>query len=270
MSKFLKAAALVPGLPQVLSTGLNPHYENVAKALRGVGDRFQREGVERVVYYSTQWISVLGHLYQAKEKLKGLHVDENWYALGDLPFDFKVDAAFARRLAEAASGAGYQTKLVDYEGFPVDTGTIVADRLLNQGRFKTNMVSCCVYSDFADTVKLAGTVQKAIDESGVKTALVCVSMLSGRFFTTDIDPREDHVSTPEDDQWNKRMLELFEKGQFEQAERLAPEYAGAARVDMGFKALAFLKGAGALQQGRAAKLSAYGPLYGTGAAVVEF
>lgn len=270
MSKMLKAAALVPGLPHVLSPELNPHYASLAKGLAAVGDRFKAEGVERVIYYSTQWISVLGHLYQAKEKLKGLHVDENWYALGDLPFDFKVDVPFAKKLAAAASASGYQTKLVDYEGFPVDTGTIVADKLLNKGRFKANMVSCCVYSDYADTVKLAGTIQKMIDEDGVKTGVVCVSMLSGRFFTTDIDPREDHVSNTDDDQWNKRMLELFERGHFDQAEKLAPEYAGAARVDMGFKALAFLRGVGALKERKAAKLHAYGPLYGSGAAVVEF
>ncbi len=270
MSQFLKGAALVPGLPQVLRPEMNPHYANLAKGLAAVGDRFQAEGVQRVVYYSTQWISVLGHLYQAKKDLKGLHVDDNWYALGDLPFDFKVDVPFAQKIAQNATDAGYQTKLVDYEGFPVDTGTIVADRLLNKGRFKANMISCCVYSDYADTVKLAGTIQKAIDADQVKTAVVCVSMLSGRFFTTDIDSREDHVSSQDDDQWNKRMLELFERGQFEQAEKLAPEYAGAARVDMGFKALAFLKGVGSLKQGKAAKLHAYGPLYGTGAAVVEF
>ncbi len=270
MSQFLKGAALVPGLPHVLSPDLNPHYANLAKGLAAVGDRFKAEGVERVIYYSTQWISVLGHLYQAKKDLNGLHVDENWYAMGDLPFDFKIDVPFAEKLAKEAAAQGYQTKLVDYEGFPVDTGTIVADRLLNKGRFKSNMVSCCVYSDYADTVKLSGLIQKAIDEGKVKTAVVCVSGLSGRWFTTDIDPREDHVSSKDDDQWNKRMLELFEKGHFDQAEKLAPEYAGAARVDMGFKALAFLRGAGALKQGKAAKLHAYGPIYGTGAAVVEF
>jgi 2-aminophenol/2-amino-5-chlorophenol 1,6-dioxygenase alpha subunit len=270
MSQNLIAAALVPGLPHVLSPELNSHYKNLAEGLEAIGDRFHAEGVERVIYYSTQWISVLGHLYQAKKDLQGLHVDENWYALGDLPFDFKVDVPFAQKLAQAASAKGYQTKLVDYEGFPVDTGTIVADRLLNKGRFKTNMVSCCVYSDFADTIRLAGTVRGAIDEGGAKTAVVCVSMLSGRWFTTDMDPREDHVSSPDDDQWNKRMLELFEKGQFDQAEKLIPEYAGAARVDMGFKAMAFLRGVGALKQGNAAKLHAYGPIYGTGAAVVEF
>ncbi len=270
LTKNLAGAALVPGLPHLLKPELNPHYASLAKALGAVGDRFKAEGVERVIYYSTQWISVLGHLYQAKAALKGLHVDDNWYALTDLPFDFKIDVPFAKRIAENATGAGYQTKLVDYEGFPVDTGTIVADRLLNKGRFRTGMVSCCVYSDFADTVKVAGTIAKAIAEDNVKTAVVCVSMLSGRFFTTDIDYREDHVSDAKDDEWNKRMLELLERGHFEQAVALAPEYAGAARVDMGFKALAFLKGAGALQQGKAARLGAYGPLYGTGAAVVEF
>ena len=122
MTNTLKAAALVPGLPHILKPELNQHYASLAKALSAVGDRFEKAGVERVVYYSTQWISVLGHLYQAKAKLSGLHVDENWYDLTDLPFDFKIDVPFAERMAKEAGANGYQTKLVEYEGFPVEIG----------------------------------------------------------------------------------------------------------------------------------------------------
>jgi 2-aminophenol/2-amino-5-chlorophenol 1,6-dioxygenase alpha subunit len=267
-SATLKAACLVPGLPHLLKPSLSPSYRALATAAEALGDQLERQGVERVIYYSTQWISVLGHLYQAKADLKGLHVDENWYELLDLPFAFQVDQPFAQRLAAAGTAAGYQTKLVDYEGFPVDTGTIVADRLLNKGRFRTNMVSCCVYSDYADTVKLASTVRETLAGDATPTALVTVSMLSGRFFTTDIDHREDHVSDAADDQWNQRVLDRLKAGKWDEVEKLLPEYARACKVDMGLKALAFLKGMGALRAG--AKVHAYGGVHGTGAAVIEF
>src|SRR5690606_3667061 len=133
---------------------------------------------------------------------------------------FKVDVPFAEKLAKSAAAEGYQTKLVDYDGFPVDSGTITADRLLNQTNAKTNMVSCCVYSDYADTVKLAGTVRSAIDADNKPTAVVIVSGLSGRWFTREIDFADDRVSDPTDDKWNQRMLALFEAGDYGNAEKL--------------------------------------------------
>ena len=52
-------------------------------------------------------------------------------------------------------------------------------------------------------------------------------------------------------------------------QRPVPDYAGAARVDMGFKHFAFILGAiGGNFNG--ATVHAYGPLYGSGGAVVEF
>ena len=265
-----KSHCLVPGLPHVLSTDKNPAYAKLASAAEALGDRLAAAGVQRLLYYSTGWISVLGQSFQARADLHGLHVDENWYAYGDLPFSFRVDAAAARRMAAEAAADGYQTKLIDYDGFPVDTGTIVADRLLNRDkRFSATMVSCCVYSDYADTVKLLGAVSRAVAADGVPTAAIAVSMLSGRFFTTDIDLREDHIAHPDDDRWNQRLLAALASGDAAEAKRLLPDYAKATKADMGMKALAFLEGTGGLSQGRKATVHAYGALYGTGAAVVE-
>jgi 2-aminophenol/2-amino-5-chlorophenol 1,6-dioxygenase alpha subunit len=269
ISKNIKAAALAPGLPHLLTSDVNKPYAELANAVEALGDSFQARGVKRVLYYSTQWLSVLGQSFQAKTDLKGLHVDENWYDLADLPFDFKVDGAFAQKMAAAATDQGFQSKLIDYNGFPVDTGTIVVDQLLNKGRFSTNMVACCVYSDGPETEKLAKTIRDTIDGDDTPTGIVCVSGLSGRWFTTEIDLREDHIRSPEDDEWNRKILGKFESGAHKELTKLIPEYAGACKVDMGFKAYNFLNGVGAFTEGKPAQVRAYGPIYGTGNAVIE-
>lgn len=265
----LAGAYFVPGLPHLLKPEWNPSYDRLATAMRQAGDRLAERGVERILYYSTQWMSVLGQSFQAKEDLRGEHVDENWHDVEDLGFSFRVDQPFAKTLAQAAEEAGYQSRLIDYEGFPVDTGTIVADRLLNQGRFRANMVSCCVYSDYAETKHLASTLAQAVADDGVPTAVVAVSLLSGRYFTSEIDYSRDQVRSETDDRWNRKILELLESGDYGEAESQVPEFAKACKADMGFKALAFLQGAGACERGGAEAL-AYGPIYGTGAAVVQF
>src|SRR5690606_37667504 len=259
-------AALVPGMPHLLKGDVNEGYKKLSDAMQALGDEWAAAGVERVLYYSTGWISVLGQLIQAGENLRGVHVDENWHELDDLPFDFKVDLAFARKWKEQIAGSGYQTKLVNYEGFPVDTGTIVADRLLNKGRFETNMFASCVYSDAAETEKLAALTKQALENDGRKTALVGVQVLSARYFTTEIDLREDQIRDKGDDEWNRKMIGFLEAGNTEAFEKNLPDYNKACKVEMGLKTYHWLKGLGVT--GKKADCRAYGALYGAGAAVV--
>ena len=62
---------------------------------------------------------------------------------------------------------------------------------------------------------------------------------------------------------------MIEDGDVEELLRVCPDYAAAAKVDMGFKHLAFILGA--LAGGYAsATVHGYGPLYGAGGAVIEF
>ena len=100
------------------------------------------------------------------------------------------------------------------------------------------------------------------------TAIVVVSGLSGRYFTTEIDYREDHIRDPKDDEWNRKMLSAMNAGDWSSVSKMRDEYCHVSKVDMGFKGLAFLEGAGACAAGRALKTKAYGAIYGTGAAVL--
>jgi 2-aminophenol/2-amino-5-chlorophenol 1,6-dioxygenase alpha subunit len=85
----------------------------------------------------------------------------------------------------------------------------------------------------------------------------------------DIDPRADRISRPEDDAWNPRILELIAQGKNAAVLALSEEYACAASADMGFKAFAWLMGVLGTPA-RPGTILAYGPLWGTGAAVVEY
>ena len=178
-----------------------------------------------------------------------------------------------KAMATEATAAGMPTALVACEGFPVDTGTIVADRFLNHSRRPVGMISSWVYADHEKTKQIASTVRKAIEASGVPTAVVGVSLLSGNYFTTEIDLREDRIREAADDDWNRRILKHWEAGEHTQANALLGEYAQATKADMGLKAYSFLQGIAKEAKepwNRAAICHAYAPVYGAGAAVVEF
>jgi 2-aminophenol/2-amino-5-chlorophenol 1,6-dioxygenase alpha subunit len=223
-----------------------------------------------LVIYSTQWISVLGHSFQANPNPKGLHVDDNWYEFGDFPFDFQVDVELTTRAAAIASSFDLATKTVNYTGFPVDTGALVVQRFVNpQNTIPVAIVSCNIYAEQEDLLTLGRAMRRAIEESGKRAVVVACTGLSGRFFTEAIDPLQDRFSRAEDDTWNRRILDLIAHGKNSAVLTLSAEYAKAAVPDMGFKAFAWLMGVLGTPT-TPGTLLAYGPVWGTGAAVVEY
>lgn len=263
-------AFIVPGLPHLTSDKAVESWEALRRGFRQAGDQVKALQPDVLVIYSTQWISVLGHSFQTHPHPKGLHVDDNWYEMGDFPFDLHVDAALGVRAAELAAASSLATKTVNYEGFPIDTGTLVTLRFLNpQDLIPVTIVSCNIYAGQEDSLTLGKAMRQAIHESGKRAVVVACSGLSARFFTEEIDPQADHVSCSEDETWNRRILNLIEQGKNDDVLTLSGEYAHAAVADMGFKAFAWLMGVLATPATRG-KALAYGPIWGAGAAVVEY
>jgi 2-aminophenol/2-amino-5-chlorophenol 1,6-dioxygenase alpha subunit len=260
--------AWIPGLPHILKPELSGSYSALAKAAEDVGREFTKLGVKRILYYSTQWLSVLGQSVQTRPNVKGLHVDENWYDIATLSFDFNIDQGMAKNLITGSEAAGFQVRGVDYEGFPVDTGTIVANQLINKGNLPTGMYSSCVYSDYQETIKIGQLAKSAVESMDGVTAMVAVSGLSGRYFTTEIDFREDHIRDPKDNDWNEKLLTAMNAGDWVAVSAMREKFCRECKADMGLKALAFLEGAGACAAGKRLQTKAYGAIYGTGAAVM--
>jgi 2-aminophenol/2-amino-5-chlorophenol 1,6-dioxygenase alpha subunit len=221
-----------------------------------------------LVIWSSQWISVLGHLYQALPNPKGVHVDENWHAMGDFPFDVRVDVELVQVAVAASEKQGLQARGVAYEGFPLDTGTLVAHGFLNAASRPLACVSCNIYAGAAEERKLGAAAAEAVVALGRRAVVVCVSGLSSHVSTKDVEPGEDAVSG-EDDAWNRRILDAIAAGDNAGAEEMSPDFARAAGADMMFKGFSWLLGAMGRNDARGTVLG-YRPLWGTGAAVVEW
>ena len=262
-------AVWVPGLPHLMNPKTSTHWQQCAKAMAAVGERIANEKFERIVLYSTQWLSVLGTSFQADPNPKGFHVDDNWYDLGDLAFDFKVDEKLAHHFTAALKEAKLPAKSVRYEGFPIDTGTIVALSYLNPKKIPVSIVSSWVYADAEKSERVGELMAEEVKRSHKKTLFVVSSLLSTRYFTEDIDPQADRVSLSSDDDWNRKMLSLWEKGSFAQATEAAEAYAAEAKVDMRWNGFHWLQGV-IKNQNLSGRVVHYGPIWGTGAAVVEF
>jgi len=271
VSGLLQKAYLVPGQPHIfLAPERNAGWASLKANYEAVGREIEKSGAELMLLYSTQWFSVIGHLFQTDPQPKWVLVDQNWYQFGEIPYQFRIDPAFGELYARTAKELGMQAATVNYHGFPIDPGTVIALKLLNpNNRIPASVVSCNIYAERDETRALGRAARSAIEQYGKKTIVVVVSNLSNRYEVADIDPANDRISSAKDDEWNRKILEMLGEGRLEDVAQVAREFAREANADMGFKAiwwLAALAGENNLYDG---KVWDYQPVWGTGNAIVE-
>lgn len=265
------SAFLIPGSPLPKLKPEITSWGRLYSAMQRAGRALDASRPDVVLVYSTSWLAVLDQQWLTRRRNTGIHVDENWYEYGDLPYDIYADTELAFACVAQSHHAGVHARGVNYEAFPIDTGTIVACSTLGIGTPERPVVMASnnIYHDAGVTEKLAALAVQCAEEAGKRIAIVGVGGMSGSIFRTEIDPRTDRIANPEDDKWNQRILHLMEAGDVTQLRRIMPEYASSARADMGFKHFNWVLGA---LGGRfvGARVHAYGPVYGAGASVVEF
>lgn len=264
------SAFMMPGSPLPYVQRDNPPWGDLVAAMEEAGRVLAESEPDTIVVYSTQWIAVLDQLWQTRKHLQDVHVDENWHEYGDLPFDINIDRSLAEACVAATNESGIKAKGVDYDKFPIDTGTIVAANFMNPtGSYSFVITANNVYHNWDMTERLGRIAAEQSDKLGRRIAVVASGGLSGSFFRHNIDIATDHIALEEEDQWNRKILDIVASADVEKLRQICPDYAEAAKVDMGFKHMAFLLGA--MGGGySSARVLGYGPLYGSGGGVVAF
>jgi 2-aminomuconate deaminase len=163
-----------------------------------------------------------------------------------------------------------QAATVAYHGFPIDTGTVVALKLLNPNNaIPASIVSCNIYAEREETRALGFAARAAIETYGKKTIVVVVTNLSNRYEVAEIDPAHDRISSQKDDEWNRKILEMLGEGRLEDVAQVARDFAREANADMGFKAIWWLGAVMGENNKYDGKVWDYQPVWGTGNAIVE-
>lgn len=271
MSGLIQKAYLVSGQPHIfLAPDRNAGWASLKQSYEAIGREIERSGAELMLLYSTQWFSVIGHLFQVAANPQWTLVDQNWYELGEIPYSFRIDPEFGKLYASVCKDLGMQTATVDYHGFPIDTGTVVALKLLNPNNVvPASVVSCNIYAERDETRALGRAARTAIDRYGKKTIVVVVSNLSNRYEVGDIDPANDRISSSKDDEWNRKILEMLGEGRLEDVAQVAREFGREANADMGFKAIWWLAALAGENNKYDGKVWDYQPVWGTGNGIVE-
>jgi len=262
-------AYLLPGSPLLMLRPDVPAYAGLLDGMRQVSREIEELRPDTLVVYSTRWLAVLDQLWQGRARTAGLHVDENWHEFGEMRYDISTDVSLARACVKAANIAGVRSKLVDYAGFPLDSGTVSVSNLVNpDGAIPMVIVANNLYLDNDATRRLGEVVAAQASAQGKRVVVLVVGELSGTTFRDARALESDEVASATDDEWNQRILKLIEQRDLGELARQMPDYVAQAKVDMGFKHFAFALGALGGRLGQV-KILGYGPQYGNGAAVVR-
>lgn len=265
------AGYIVPGLPHpLLAPDTAAPWQRIRSAYGKLRAELEASDAEVLLLYSTQWISVIGHQIQADPEPEWVHVDPEWHALGDMPYKFRIDTELAEAYEKAARERGLHARRVAYRGFPIDTGTIVALKLLNpDNRLPACVVSCNMYADRAETLVLGKAAADAVAVQGKRTVAIAVTALSNRLFTEPLDPQQDRISSLKDDEWNRKLLDMLSAGRLEDVSQIARQFTLEANADQKLKAMWWLAAACGQHNQYDGQVHAYEPIWGTGAAVVS-
>jgi 2-aminomuconate deaminase len=161
---------------------------------------------------------------------------------------------------------------VAYHGFPIDTGSVVALKLLNpDNAVPACIVSSNIYSDRAETLVLGKAAADALREQGKRAVAIVVTSLSNRLFTDFIEPSEDRIHSLKDEEWNRKVLEFLGDGRLEDAAQLSREIHKQIRVKkvVNFKPFWWLAAVMGQHNDYDGRVYDYAPIYGAGGAVVS-
>lgn len=261
---------IVPGRPHpLLCPEQAQPWQKLREAFEAARWQIERTEADLLLLYSTQWTSVIGHQIQADPEPQWVLVDQEWHELGEMPYHLRMDASFAHAYQKAATARGLHARTVAYHGFPIDTGTVVALKLLNpDNRLPACVVSCNMYADRAETLVLGKAARDALLAQGKKAIAISITALSNRMFTRPIAPEDDRISSVKDDEWNRKILEILGEGRLEDVSQHAREFDAQANGDQRMKAIWWLAALMGQNNEYAGQVFEYQSLIGTGGAVV--
>ena len=264
---------VVPVHPHtVLAPDLNEGWGKLRQAYDDAAQIIKDSEADLLIIYSTTWPSIIGHQLISDPNPEWVMVDHDFHELGSIHYSFNIDAEFAALWDAESKARGLQSRCVNYRGFPIDVGSVVALTLLNpDNKIPAVIVSSNVYADRSETTVLAKACKEIVRKTGRKAVAITAMSLSNRMFTEHIEPENDRIHSLKDDEWNQKILEFLSAGRLEDVGQLSRTIQQQIRVQkvVNFKPMWWLSAMNDNRNDLTGKVLAYEAIHGAGCAVVN-
>ena len=264
---------VVPVHPHtVLAPEQNEGWNRLRQAYDEAAKVITDSGADLLIIYSTTWPSIIGHQLISDPNPEWVMVDHDFHELGSINYSFNIDAEFAELWNAENKTRGLQSRCVNYQGFPIDVGSVVALTLLNpDNKIPAVIVSSNVYADRSETTVLAKACRDIVKKTGRKAVAITAMSLSNRMFTEHINPKDDKIHSLKDDEWNRKILEFLGEGRLEDVGQLSRTIQQQIRVQkvVNFKPMWWLSAMNENRNNLTGNVLAYEAVHGAGCAVVN-
>ena len=264
---------VVPVHPHtVLAPDQNEGWGKLRQAYDDAAQIIRDSEADLLIIYSTTWPSIIGHQLISDPNPEWVMVDHDFHELGSIHYSFNIDAEFAALWDAENKARGLQSRCVNYRGFPIDVGSVVALTLLNpDNKIPAVIVSSNVYADRSETTVLAKACKEVVRKTGRKAVAITAMSLSNRMFTEHIEPENDRIHSLKDDEWNQKILEFLSAGRLEDVGQLSRTIQQQIRVQkvVNFKPMWWLSAMNDNRNDLTGKVLAYEAIHGAGCAVVN-
>ena len=264
---------VVPVHPHtVLAPQQNEGWAKLRAAYDEAADIITNSRADLLIIYSTTWPSIIGHQMISDPNPEWVMVDHDFHDLGSINYSFNIDAEFAAMWNTENHSRGLQSRCVNYRGFPIDVGSVVALTLLNpDNKIPAVIVSSNVYADRSETTVLAKSCRDLVKKTGRKAVAITAMSLSNRMFTEHIEAKDDRIHSLKDDEWNRKILEFLKEGRLEDVGQLSRTIQQQIRVQkvVNFKPMWWLSAMNENRNDLTGEVLAYEAIHGAGCAVVH-
>lgn len=230
----LALAAKITHVPSMYISELDgPHKGCRQAAIDGhheIDRRCRELGVDTIVVFDTHWLVNSDYHINCGPHFKGVYTsNELPHFISNMPYEFPGNPELGKLMAEVANEMGVKTRAHDATTLSPEYGTLVPMRYMNADQhYKVISISAlCAWHNLPESVELGRAVRKAIEEHYDGTVAVLASgSLSHRFAQNGTAP--EYAFKMFDaflDQADAKVVELWEKGEWETFCDMLPMYA---------------------------------------------
>jgi 3,4-dihydroxyphenylacetate 2,3-dioxygenase len=211
-----------------MGRGVTTFYEAMEQLYR---ERLATLDFDTFVVFDTHWFSTIQYVMNAAERIEGVYTSEEVpELLHEHEYSYQGDPELATAIAASAKEAGVRAFASMYRGMPLHYPTLVPMAYFNPQRNRRVLsTGVCQIAGVHNDLAFGRAVGEGIRHSDRRVVLVAAGGLSHRFWDYDnvldhtgADPV--HITSPENREYDERIMALFRDGDHAGVVSLATEY----------------------------------------------